>query len=924
MTVDTWRAQGRTLGVLGYTLFVADSGPSDRPVLVLLHGFPTSSYDWARVWPALSKRFRCIAPDLLGFGFSDKPTPHRYSIGEQADLVEGVLAALGVEQYHVLAHDYGDTVAQELLARDNARTEPRWRSVCFLNGGLFPETHRARIIQKLLATPAGPALTRVLARRGFDRAFASVFGPDTKPSGAELDQFWQLIQHGDGGHVFASLIGYMAERRTHRERWVGALIDARCPVQLINGSVDPVSGAHMVARYREVVGRGDIVELATIGHYPQVEAPARVVAAYLGWLDGHAALRWDVLLVGALVFDGSGAEPRPEDVALRAGRIAARGQALDRSRADRVVELGGRWLMPGLLDIHTHFDLEVELAPDLPEAIRHGSTTVVVGNCSLGLAFGNLRRDGHDPIVDCFARVENVPKPVLRAVADRATWSHSHEYLAHLDRLPLGPNLAALVPHSMLRIATMGLAASIERAPTADELARMEALVQTAMEEGYIGFSTDALPFHYLANDPNRRSKIPGQYASFDEIRRLVEPVRHHGRVWQATPPKDRPLEVTRLFSLTSARLYGRALKTTAVAALDVASNKSLLVLGRMLTAVLNGPLEGHFRLQALAAPFKTWSEGAITPLAEEIEPLRVLNEPEVEDRAAREAIMEDPAWQARFLAMWRHGKRGWGVARAKRVFKREDYAIDRDLRSMVVDRCPVPAWQGETLHQVYERLLRHQAGAAVARSADERDAFDGFPRPIDDDARFMMHLLRRFDRDLVWWTISANRDEAGVAARLVDPLLLPGFSDSGAHLLNMAFFDANLRALRIAARQPTPLASVAHMVGRLTREPAAFFGLDAGGMEVGDVADLVALDPVALVAWDPDTTVTRVYRELLDTEQLVNRPPAVVTRVWIAGEEVWDGEHFHAAAGQRPFGRVLRAQNHWPAPGASGSVAQD
>ncbi len=289
MDVNDWRARGHILDAGGHRLFVADSGPSDRPTLLRLHGFPTSSYDWARVWPGLCARFRCIAPDFLGFGFSDKPNPHRYSIFEQADLVEHVLACLRIDHYHVLAHDYGDTVAQELLARDNARSTPRWRSLCLLNGGLFPETHRARLVQKLLATPLGPALTHLFARRSFNRTFSAVFGRHTKPSAAELEAFWQVIEHGDGRHVFTSLIGYMAERRTHRERWVRALIEARCPVQLINGSADPVSGAHMVARYRELVGHDNIVELPDIGHYPQVEAPERVLYAYFGWLDGRTS-----------------------------------------------------------------------------------------------------------------------------------------------------------------------------------------------------------------------------------------------------------------------------------------------------------------------------------------------------------------------------------------------------------------------------------------------------------------------------------------------------------------------------------------------------------------------------------------------------------------------------------------------------------
>ncbi|HEX4870974.1 MAG TPA: N-acyl-D-glutamate deacylase, partial [Nevskiaceae bacterium] len=130
-------------------------------------------------------------------------------------------------------------------------------------------------------------------------------------------------------------------------------------------------------------------------------------------MDGSAA-RYDLLLRNALLFDGRGGPPRACDVGIRGERIAAIGDSLPALGVGQVIDLGGRWLMPGLLDVHTHFDLEVELEPQLPEAVRHGSTTVVVANCSLGVAFGNQRRNGEDPIVDCFARVENVPKPVLR------------------------------------------------------------------------------------------------------------------------------------------------------------------------------------------------------------------------------------------------------------------------------------------------------------------------------------------------------------------------------------------------------------------------------------------------------------------------------------------------------------------------------
>ena len=177
-------------------------------------------------------------------------------------------------------------------------------------------------------------------------------------------------------------------------------------------------------------------------------------------------MTWDVLIRGARVFDGSGGPAETVDVAVQDGNVVAKGQGLPTGNAARVEEASGQWLLPGLLDIHTHEDLEVELAPGLPEVVRHGTTSVVVGNCSLGLAFGAQRTPEQDPIVDCFARVENIPKTVLAKAADKATWSSPREYLEHLNELPLAANLAPLIPHSMLRIQVMGLQDSIERDPT--------------------------------------------------------------------------------------------------------------------------------------------------------------------------------------------------------------------------------------------------------------------------------------------------------------------------------------------------------------------------------------------------------------------------------------------------------------------------
>lgn len=288
MDLEQWRQRGRRMLLNGFDCFVVDEGGAERPVILLIHGFPTASWDWHPIWPALSQRFRLVTLDMPGFGFSEKPKGHRYLIHEQADTVEALVAAVGLSSFHVLAHDYGDTVAQELLYRQNVGEGiGRWRSCCFLNGGLFAGQHRPLLIQKLLASPIGPLINRLITKRSLRRAMERIFDPGRPPTDTEIDAFWTLLTTNDGRAAFPRLIRYMHERVTFGDRWCAALRDARVPLALINGSSDPISGAHLVAWYREAIGEPEyVLELPDVGHYPQVEAPDRVAAGYLSFVDG--------------------------------------------------------------------------------------------------------------------------------------------------------------------------------------------------------------------------------------------------------------------------------------------------------------------------------------------------------------------------------------------------------------------------------------------------------------------------------------------------------------------------------------------------------------------------------------------------------------------------------------------------------------
>lgn len=276
ITPGQWRAKGDTFGWRGESMFyrVDGNGPGE-PVLAI-HGFPTASWDFAPIWDRLTATHRVLTLDMLGFGFSAKPPRATYSIMTQADLFEALLAKHGITRYQILAHDYGVTVAQELLARDRGAIT----KVCLLNGGLFPETHRALPAQKLLASPLGPIVSRLLDYKRFKASMQRIWG--THPlDDADTRAMWELILVNNGKAVMPKLIGYMAERRKQRERWVGQITSPRVPIRVINGVDDPVSGAHMLARYRELVRAPDIVELPGVGHYPQVEAPDETVAAIL-------------------------------------------------------------------------------------------------------------------------------------------------------------------------------------------------------------------------------------------------------------------------------------------------------------------------------------------------------------------------------------------------------------------------------------------------------------------------------------------------------------------------------------------------------------------------------------------------------------------------------------------------------------------
>jgi pimeloyl-ACP methyl ester carboxylesterase len=188
------------------------------PNLLCIHGFPTSSFDFEPLWLKLTSKFHVIAPDLIGLGKSSKPKLN-LTVRLQADIIESLLIDLKKLKVHILAHDLGDTVAQELLARQlEGRIRFEIQSCTFLNGGLFPETHKPRFIQQLLISPLGPLVARLSSKRTFVKNMNSIFGRKNPPEKDFLNDSWDLITENGGKLMLPKLIRYMKEREENRER----------------------------------------------------------------------------------------------------------------------------------------------------------------------------------------------------------------------------------------------------------------------------------------------------------------------------------------------------------------------------------------------------------------------------------------------------------------------------------------------------------------------------------------------------------------------------------------------------------------------------------------------------------------------------------------------------------------------------------
>lgn len=576
---------------------------------------------------------------------------------------------------------------------------------------------------------------------------------------------------------------------------------------------------------------------------------------------------FDLVLDGGTFFDGTGADGAPRSLGIRDGRIVAISKTpLGAQRARQHVDATGKWVMPGFVDIHTHYDAEVEAAPGLTESLRHGVTTVVMGSCSLGAALSTPL-----DIADMFTRVEAVPREhVLPLLEERKTWSTAAEYRAHLESLPLGPNVATFLGHSDLRCSVLGLSRSVskEGRPTRAERGRMEELLRESLDAGFLGLSVNTNFWDKLGGTRERSKPLPSAYASWGEIDALASVVRERGRVLQAIPNISAKYDAL-LFLYESAGIFRRKLRTSIVSIVDVRSARWLHLALGALARISNVVFRGDVRFQALPTRFEMFVDGLDAPIFEEIGAGTAALH--LESLAERRDLLRDPTYRSWF-------RRQWTSFFAPRVFH-------RDFAQSKVVGCPDASLVGKSFADIAKDRKRDVVEVFLDLCAEHGDA-------------------------LRWFTTVGNDRPDALRRILSMPDITVGFSDAGAHLRNMAFYNAHLFVLRIArdaARDGVPFISIGRAVHRCTGEIGAWLGLDAGTLRQGSRADVVVVDPTKLD--EIDTLTEAPIPELGGFMRMVRRNEGAVPAVVVRGKlAVRDGVPVPEVGRERGFGTFLGA----------------
>ncbi|WP_246023599.1 N-acyl-D-amino-acid deacylase family protein [Nocardia yunnanensis] len=580
-----------------------------------------------------------------------------------------------------------------------------------------------------------------------------------------------------------------------------------------------------------------------------------------------ANVKYDLIVRNGIWFDGTGAAPRTADIGVVAGEVVVISAAPLSAPATEEIDAAGKWVVPGFVDVHTHYDVEMLAAPALTESVRHGVTTAVIGNCSLTTIMAS-----NTECADIFSRVEAVPRDVVIGALDRhRTWSTPSEYAKAVDELALGLNIAVFLGQSDMRVAVMGMGRAVdaEATPTAAELERMVALLEEALDAGFLGMSATTNWIDKLDGDLYRSRSLPTTFVKRREFRRLNKVLRDRGRILQSTPEISLTPNIHKFF-LAAAGRFRKQLKVSLLAAADSKAYPPLIYFMLYGAPVLNKLLRGDFHWQHLPVPFTVYADGIDLVVFEEFGSGAAALD--IKDQLERNELLRSQEYRRWF-------RRDYENKFSPKIWHRNLYD------ATIVD-CPDGTLAGKSFGQV----------------GDERGI-----HPVDA----FLDLVLEHGRKLRWRTTIANHRPKYLDKLAANSAIHLGFGDAGAHLRNMAFYNYHVRLLervKSAQAQRKPFLTTERAVHRLTGELADWYQFDAGHLRVGDRADIAIIDPAGLDR-DVHELSEREIPEYGGLRRMVNRSDRAVTATIVNGCIVYrDGEFAPGLGAQWGPGRFLPA----------------
>lgn len=578
-----------------------------------------------------------------------------------------------------------------------------------------------------------------------------------------------------------------------------------------------------------------------------------------------------ILIKNGRVFDGTPDPSKIANVLIQNGRVVSiTDKEIPITPDTSVIDASGKWVMPGFVDNHTHYDGEVLVAPELSESVRHGVTTVMLGGCSLSFVYADV-----DDCCDMFTRVEAFPREVLYPILkDEKVWNSPSEWINHIHSLPIGPNIASFIGHSDVRSKVMGIDRALDEKtkPTDNEIKEMTRCLEDALDEGFIGISMQHNPWDKM--DGRHWSKLlPAAYAKGKERNALTEVVRRRGAHLQGVPNLVNRIAAFWYMSQSSSFFFRKKLKTSMVAMMDLKGDPYIRSVLSALTGFFNKICGANFRMQAFPVPFRVLAEGMELVIFEEF-PTGALARHLSRDQQKRNQTLMDPEYRKQF-------KKHYKSKLTPKVWQKDfgdAYVLDSPDKSMI--------------------------GKSFLDLANERNQ-----HPVDT----FLDLVVEMDKDILWETTIGNHDPSRYKALYNDENGILGFADSGAHINNMAFYNFPLRVLRYVQashENGNPLMSYEKAVWRLTKENADFFNLDAGHLAEGKRADITIIDPENL----SDAVHEYHTRPFLHgVDRLVNRNDDVVDLVMINGKIAWANGQYTEAYGKERFGQFLKGNHEYP-----------